>query len=285
MREFIINYYDRMRDYLLQAKTEDIEEVLSIEIEHLEEDYYNEIGKKMASAEIDCSEHEEQDPVRGLFKKFDRLHGKTAKFVDRDNESRLAIKLDFGLGDTNPPCPYSEEDCPEIQRKIISFISKRVLSTEDVDVKPLLSGVVQTQISQEQMMYIVDNLTQISHFITDYVDCYDDGSWNWLIDSPFIFQYVFEKSAELTYLVSKGENSEGLQYDIRDAFSYFQLSVPDELQMIIDGAVETLENIVMDITSFIERGKYHLCNKETWFRPIVFNIALAGMRFTLEQEL
>ena len=50
------------------------------------------------------------------------------------------------------------------------------------------------------------------------MDYYDDGSWNWVTDCPFIVQYVFEKAAELTYKVAKGENSDGLEYDIREAF-------------------------------------------------------------------
>jgi len=285
MRDFIILYYNRMRDYLLQAKKEGLNDLLSFEIEHLEEDYYNKVEKEMASADFEYSEDEEQNPVRGLFRKFDRLYGQTAKIVERDPQSHLATTLDESWDNNIAICPYAEEYFPEIQSNITNYISKQVTSTEDIDIKPLLTGVAQTQLAQEQMTFMVNNLTQFSHFITDYVDYHDVGDWNWQIDSIFIFQYVFEKSAELTYLVSKGKDTERLQYDIRDAFSYFQLSVPDELQMKIDGVVDNFENIVMDITSFIEQNNYYLCDKETWFRPILFNIALAGMRFTLEQEL
>ena len=49
--------------------------------------------------------------------------------------------------------------------------------------------------------------------------------------------------------------------------------------------VDIIDNIVLDITEFIEKNDYHLCDKETWFRPILFNIALEGMLYTLEQEL
>ena len=150
---------------------------------------------------------------------------------------------------------------------------------------PLLTGVAKMQLPQEKMKYIIENLTRMSHSLTDYVDYYDDGSWNWVTDCPFIVQYVFEKSAELTYKVAKGENSDGLEYDIREAFSYFQLSVPDSFQMKIDSVVDIIDNIVLDITEFIEKNDYHLCDKETWFRPILFNIALEGMLYTLEQKI
>ena len=55
--------------------------------------------------------------------------------------------------------------------------------------------------------------------------------------------------------------------------------------MKLDSVVDKLESIVFDITYFIEKNDYHLCDKETWFRPILFNIALDGMLYTLEQEL
>jgi hypothetical protein len=98
-------------------------------------------------------------------------------------------------------------------------------------------------------------------------------------------QYVFEKAAELTYKVAKGENCDELGYDIREAFSYFQLSVPEAFQMKLDSVVDKLDGIVLDITSFIEKNDYHLCNKLTWFYPMIYNAALNGMFYTLEQKL
>jgi hypothetical protein len=283
MKDFIIKYYDRMRDYLLETNAEEADvESMAFEVESLKEEYFNETGQNMATTD---SEYEEQNAVWGLFKKFDRLHGENTHFVDRDERSLLAMKIDLGFGIYNPPCPFLEEDFPDIQKKITTYLSQRVKKPEEYDSMPLLTGIPQVQLSQEQMKYIIDNLIHISHSMTDYVDYYDDGSWNWLIDCIFIVQYVFEKAAEITYKVSKGEASDGLAYDIREAFSYFQISVPEKFQMYLDSVVDKLELIVSDTASFIETHNYNLCNKETWFRPIVFNIALDGMLFTLEQKL
>ena len=272
-----------MRDYLLKANSEEADvEGIVFEVDNLKEEYSNETGLNMATTD---SEYEEQNAVWGLFRKFDRLHSEIFHFIERNERSLLAMKIDLGFGIYNPPCPFSEEDFPDIQKKITTFISQRVKTPEDKDSMPLLTGVAQMRLSLEQMKYIIDNLIRISHSMTDYVDYYDDGSWNWLIDCSFIVQYVFEKAAELTYKVAKGEDSDRLEYDIRDAFTYFHLSVPDTFQMKIDGVVDKLDYIVLDITSFIEKNDYHLCNKETWFRPILFNVALDGMLYTLEQKL
>ena len=55
--------------------------------------------------------------------------------------------------------------------------------------------------------------------------------------------------------------------------------------MKLDSEVDKLDSIVLDITDFIEKNDYHLCNKLTWFYPMIFDIALNGMFYTLEQKL
>ncbi len=283
MKDFLKPYYQRIKDLLIEASTEnaDLDE-LAFEVDKLKDEFYNELEKRSTSTEF---VFEGEDAVKGLIKKYDRLFGEESNFVKRDPESRLAIKLDLGFGNNNPPCPYSEKDFPDIQKKIINHILKRVKTPEDEDSKPLLEGVAQSKLSQEQMEYIVGYMTYISNSLTEYVVNYNHNDWNWLIDCRFIVQYVFEKTAELTYKVSKGETTECLEYDIREAFTYFQLSVPDSFQMKLDSVVDKLDNIVLDITNFIEKKNYHLCNEETWFRPMVFNAALNGMLYTLEQKI
>lgn len=282
MKDFIIKYYGRMRDYLLEANAEDADiESIAFEVDRLKEEFFAETDENTASTD---SEYEEQNAVWGLFKKFDCLHGEDSNFVVRDPESLLAKKIDLGFGIDNSPCPYSAEDFPKIQKNIINYMIKRAKTAEDEYSKPLLKGDAQSQLSQEQMEYIINNITRVSHSLTDYVDNYDHGDWNWQADCRFIVQYVFEKAAELTYKVVMGETSDEPGYDIRELFSYFQLSMPDTFQMKLDSVVGKLDNIVLDITDFIEKNDYHLCNKLTWFYPMIYNAALNGMFYTLEQH-
>ena len=281
MKDFLKPYYQRIKDLLIEASTEnaDLDE-LAFEVDKLKDEFYNELESRSTSTEF---VFEGEDAVKGLIKKYERLFGEESNYVNRDPESLLAKKLDLGLGTYVPPCPFSEEDFPKIQKIIINHIIKRAKTAEDENSKPLLKGVAQSELSREQMNYIVDKITRISRTLTDYVDNYDDGSWNWQIDCRFIAQYVFEKAAELTYKVAMGETPDKPEYDIREAFSYFQLSVPDNFQMKLDSEVDKLDSIVLDITDFIEKNDYHLCNKLTWFYPMIFDIALNGMFYTLEQ--
>ena len=90
---FIIKYYGRMRNYLLEANTEDADvESIAFEVDRLKEEFYNETDKNM----VPDSEYEEQNAVWGLFKKFDRLHGEDSNYVVRNVENLLAKKMDLG---------------------------------------------------------------------------------------------------------------------------------------------------------------------------------------------
>lgn len=283
MEDFIVKYYKGIKELLQQGSLEEVDkEELALEANKLNNKYFNEWEKRISS---EVFEFEGEQTLNGLFKKFDRLYGNDTNFIVRNAESNLAQKLDWGVGIDVPSCPYFEDALPDIQKKITNFISQRVRTAEDEMSTPLLTGEASTELYQEQLNYIVNYLIEISHSIKDYVDYYDNGTWNWQIDCVFIMQYVFEKAAEITYMVAKEQSTEGISYDIREAFTYFHTDVPEEFQDLIDGCVDKLENIVLDITSYIEKYDYHTCSKETWFRPIVFNIALEGMLFTLEQDI
>jgi len=282
MKDFLKPYYQRIKDLLIEASTEnaDLDE-LAFEVDKLKDEFYNELESRSTSTEF---VFEGEDAVKGLIKKYERLFGEESNYVNRDPESLLAKKIDLGFGIDNSPCPYSEEDFPKIQKNIINYMIKRAKTAEDEYSKPLLKGDAHSQLSQEQMEYIINNITRVSHSLTDYVDNHDHDDWNWQADCRFIVQYVFEKAAELTYKVAMGETPDEPEYDIREAFSYFQLSVPDNFQMKLDSEVDKLDSIVLDITDFIEKNDYHLCNKLTWFYPMIYDVALNGMFYTLEQH-
>ena len=107
MKDFIIKYYSRMRDYLLKANSEEADvEGITFEVDRLKEEYYNKTGENMASTD---SEYKEQNAVWGLFRKFERLYGENSNFVERDAKSLLAMKIDlgFGIGESPSALVYS----------------------------------------------------------------------------------------------------------------------------------------------------------------------------------
>ena len=281
MKELLKPYYLKAKDLLLKADSDDVDlDEIRFEVERLQQEFYDVTEKHLNPNEY---KHEGEDAVCGLFEIFERHYGEDSQMHNnRDVESCLSIYLDWGFEGSQPQNIDIEEDSNSIQKKITTFISQRVKTSEDEFEKPLLTGIVKTQITQGQVNSLVNNLTELSHSFTEYVDFYDKGSWNWKRDCIFIAQYVFEKAAELTYKVVFDKRSEEWSYDIIDSFSYFQIDVSEDLQEKIDGEVCKLQDILIDIMSFVERNDYNKLDKDTWFRPIIFNIGLEGMLFTLE---
>lgn len=286
MRGFIAKYYNKMKDVLQRENSNEIDiEELTSEVDEIIEQFYDEIEKNR-NFTTDEYEFDGEGAVKGLFTKFRCLKGVITNSDNRNTESELAeyINLEWGISYQTPPCPYSEESFLGIQKKIIDFIKDCVREAVDEYSRPLISGSIKQQMSQKQYELITNNFIALSHSFGDYVEFYDKGNWNWQLDLEFIVLYVFDKAVELTYNVVKGNSTDELHYDIREAFSLYHLAVSEVLQEKIDGEIDKLHNIAIDIHSFIEKNNYHLCNKETWFRPVVFTIAVNGMRYVMEQD-
>ena len=56
------------------------------------------------------------------------------------------------------------------------------------------------------------------------------------------------------YYAINEKSIDDLSYDIKEAFSYFQIDVPDTFQESIDGETNKLRDIVIDIVSFIKKN-------------------------------
>ena len=281
MKELLKPYYLKAKDLLLKADSDDVDlDEIRFEVERLQQEFYDVTEKHLNPNEY---KHEGEDAVCGLFEKFERHYGEDSQMHNnRDVESCLSIYLDWGFEGSQPQNIDIEEDSNSIQKKITTFISQRVKTPEDEFQKPILTGIVKTQITSDQMKLLVNNLTELSHSFNEYVDFYDKGNWNWKRDFVFIAQYVFEKAAELTYKVVFDKRADEWRYDITDSFTYFQIAVTEDLQEKIDGEVCKLQDILIDIMSFVERNDYNKLDKDTWFRPIIFNLGIEGMLFTLE---
>ena len=281
MKELLKPYYLKAKDLLLKADSDDVDlDEIRFEVERLQQEFYDVTEKHLNPNEY---KHEGEDAVCGLFEKFERHYGEDSQMHNnRDVESCLSIYLDWGFEGSQPQNIDIEEDSNSIQKKITTFISQRVKTPEDEFQKPILTGIVKTQITSDQMKLLVNNLTELCHSFNEYVDFYDKGNWNWKRDFVFIAQYVFEKAAELTYKVVFDKRADEWRYDITDSFTYFQIAVTEDLQEKIDGEVCKLQDILIDIMSFVERNDYNKLDKDTWFRPIIFNLGIEGMLFTLE---
>ena len=73
MKDFLKPYYQRIKDLLIEASTEnaDLDE-LAFEVDILKDEFYNELESRSTSTEF---VFEGEDAVKGLIKKYERLFG------------------------------------------------------------------------------------------------------------------------------------------------------------------------------------------------------------------
>lgn len=223
----------------------------------------------------------------GLNTKFERLYGE-CKAYDRDPRSLLAQKIDIiGLGFNDEIIKVEGEVLVAIQRTITLFIADRArkdtLEDDCEFAKILIKNKPVMQIEENKVMRIASYLQDITNSFTEYIRYYRQEGWSWSVDLIFLSQYIFEHIIEATYKISY-DDSESLSFDIKDAFSYYEPDVPDSLKTASNEATPLLEDILYDIISFVETKGYERLDYESWFRPILYNIGILGMKYTLEQE-
>ena len=282
MEDFIVNYYDKVREILIKANSGNADYgELDFYMETIERRFSNEIEKRDGGI---WEEYDGQDAIEGLFEKYDLLF-RNGLYIARDRESRLALSQ-YSVFEYTPSRSYPDLTPLDIQKDIVSFISRRVKTADDEFSTPLIKNEVKNKISAIKYDCLAKYLLLLSHEFTDYVNYYDNGYWLWQRDIKFLGQYVFEKVAEMTFYTIKGKSIDELSYNVTDAFTYFQISVPEKIQERLNGAVLKLQRVISEIVEYIVHKEYHLLyDKEVWFRPIIFNMALDGMLYLCEQEL
>ena len=287
MKYLIKEYTKKINAIIAKAETMDPQD-LSYEVEQIEEEYYNALEKEEDHGRIHI---EHANAIPGIITKLKRIYPTECELYNRDYESHLAQRLDFGFGYVEKPCPYgqNEDTLILLQQSVTSFIANRAKVDPNVDEPEfsdvLLTGIPVNRFSDMEMSSFVSTLKDLSHSFVGYIDCYKPEGWHWSLDCILLSQYIFEKMAELTYKILKKEDTEDWSYDIEEAFSFYELDVPEPLLYAIYDKVETLENLLSDTIDYIDSKDIDSCDFEVWLRPIFFNIGLDAMLFTLEQEL
>ncbi len=286
MKDFIKKYADKVKNLILNGEEIDLQD-LSYKVEQLEQEFYRILEKEEDFGNVRL---EGTEIVSGLITKLKRLYPIGVRSYNRDYETHLAQKLDLGFGYEEKPCPYEqdEETLGQLQKNVTLFLAKRSKNdpTEDDPefANVLLTGESVHKLSYNQMNPIIGILTDLTHAFVNYIEYYKPEGWHWFIDCIILSQYIFEKIAELTYKVLNNEDTDDWSYNIREAFTYYEPEVSEELLAAINNKVGCLEDLVSDTIQFIENKDIDSCDFEVWLRPIFFNIGVQGMQFTLEQH-
>ena len=282
MNPVIEKHIAAVKELLYQGEEKDIDE-LAFLVQQEEHDFEVDLERLLVPGELEL---EGEQIVFGLLTKLKRIYPVEPQIFERDKESLLAVNPDIlGMGPQEEPCRYDSEDHSEIIQTISSFLDERSQKAEYENDEPLLRNILDPLSS----MLVRDNAPKITRYLEglsldfiDYIDAYRTDFWNWQVDLLVLSQYVFEKAVELIISLSSGEWIDYEDYGIREAFTYYELRIPVQLQNSINANVSALESIIDDVSCFIDNRGYHTCSLDVWFRTVLCKVGLLGVRFALE---
>ena len=282
MNPVIEKHIAAVKELLYQGEEKDIDE-LAFLVQQEEYDFEADLEKSLAPGELEL---EGEQIVFGLLTKLKRLYPVEPQIFERDNESLLAVNPDIlGMGPQEEACRYDSEDYPEIIQAISFFLDERSQKAEHGYDKPLLHNILDplsSMLVKENALKITKYLEGLTQDFINYIDAYRTDFWNWQVDLLVLSQYVFEKAVELIISLSSGEWIDYEDYDIREAFTYYELRIPIKLQNSINANVSALESVIDDVSCFIDNRGYHTCSLDIWFRAVLSKVGLLGVQFALE---
>ena len=282
MKSVIEKHIAAVKELLYQGEEMDIDE-LAFLVQQEEHDLEVDLEKSSVPGELEL---EGEQVVFGLLKKLKRIYPIEPQIFERDNESLLAVNPDIlEMGPQEEPCRYDSRDYPEIIQAISSFLDERSQKAEHECDEPLLNNIldpVSSMLIKDNASKIIKYLEGLSQDFINYINNYRPDFWNWQVDLLVLSQYVFEKAVELTISLSSGEWIDYEDFDIREAFTYYELRIPVQLQNSINANVSALESIIDDVSNFIDNRGYHTCPLDVWFRALLCKVGLLGVQFALE---
>lgn len=234
----------------------------------------------------------------GILEKYSRLH--PAEFglnysYEREPWSILSIEHRISFFDEpeyESKCPYDFSEFDVITEKILKFMSQRLtldpnsveeeVGEEDpnyyslVERKPISTKKIKKDVAYEFMTYLKDTINLVLNVVNDSE--FYDGQWHWRADSLFIGQYLFDKMAELAYLLMEGKPTNNCVFRLEEAFGYFEPDVPEYLLRIFNSKIEALDYVMTETIHFIEDKDYETLPVEKWFFPYLYCIGTAAFR-------
>ena len=262
------------------------EDELDLRELHYEFEFISQAFETKMDCECENKEYEEIEEAAifyGLQSVFERIH---PKWYRRDVYSKLAIA---NTQDLNFEVYYPEVDAeiPNVQSEITHYIVNRVDNGPENCIGDkyfmLIKKNPAVNIPEETLNAIRIYLHEISVNIIRYIEENKPRGWNWREDLHLFCYFVFTHLVETSYRAINGEG-DSIECYLYKAFTFYEPNVPEWMQNAIYASYNNLEDILDDISNYIEKHNYYAMDYEAWFRPVLVDIGLIGARFALEQK-
>lgn len=147
----------------------------------------------------------------------------------------------------------------------------------------ILQGNVVNAVSKEQALIYIQQMYLIAAGLSEQIDATEEGIESY--NCHRLFQYFFDRSAEVMYKMIVGKEEIDTTFDVREAWGYYELDIPEYLQVKITHIVGRLGVIFSSVYDYM-KGKGYLSEPiAEWLPALLFSASALASRFMLEVDL
>lgn len=171
----------------------------------------------------------------------------------------------------------------EIQNEIIEFGYKRAFISCGNPETFILTGDVLNPLEKQ---LLAEHITNTESLLRNFMKQVELRAENKGLTDDYcyaIFQYVFDKVAEVTYklLMDKEVDTE---IKISEIFEYQELDLPYYIQQKINNVVLPLGFLSGNVLEYIEKKEYKKMPLNIWFFPLLFLSSAIAIQFVQEMD-
>ena len=175
----------------------------------------------------------------------------------------------------------------ELARDIIQFAIEHAQIIPEGLSRPILTGekvnTVNADPLHRYLTFLNVNTFRLAQILNvalangDYDDTEDDA--------VKIFQYIFDRTVEVNYLAMNGEPYENICLDVDEIGCYYELSLPDHIQLQINRIVPNIVLLAGEIYRFMQGNEYVGLSFARWINLYMSAAVSIAMQYILEIEL
>lgn len=173
----------------------------------------------------------------------------------------------------------------DIAKDIITYVVRKAnvsLNESGNNECGFLTGHRINSLSEEELRTFSVNLQtilmQYAKAMAPHASSFDDHDWG------MMFQYVFNRSFEISYKIIIGKEVDTL-FNVTEAFDYYELDVPEYIQLKVTNVVNKIALVFLDSWNYIKDKEYKKDDVSTWLFPLLLGASTIAMNFALEMDM
>lgn len=173
----------------------------------------------------------------------------------------------------------------DVIKDVITYaVKKSVFSAENADCF-ILRGTIINEVSKEQTLFYCQRTQEIIFALAEQIKNIPTEGVLPVSECGVIFQYIFDRCVEIAYKLITDSDEINTNFNITEAFNYYELDIPEYLQLKVTNIVPRLANIFGNIYHYMSRKDNLSQDVAMWMSAIMMSAATLAFKFAMEIDL